>query len=274
MTTRKTIALTRWTFVDKVVILLFNMLSRLVITFLPRSKYLLISLLQSPSAVILERQKIKSATVSTVSPSICHEVVGPYAMILVFWMFIHPQCVSANPRLTIHLFPPQPPPWQGPYFKSTIQQCNKLFLILVSFLQKGEIDIFTFLKFSHLELVLCLSLALLFLISHLQQPNLSTVIILTLLLGTMFQKAHKIYKAPLTVIRACFKPKSWPWGRKLISEACEISLSPHSSDGLGGFHMQTKLLDMEAERLDLLWKRWSQLCCENQPEGDISTLSW
>ena len=84
MTTGKTIALTRWTFVGKVMSLLFNMLSRLVITFLPRSKCLLISWLQSPSAVILEPQKIKSATVSTVSPSICHEVMGPDAMILVF----------------------------------------------------------------------------------------------------------------------------------------------------------------------------------------------
>ena len=71
MTTGKTIALTRWTFVDKVISLLFNMLSRLVITFLSRSKCLLISCLQSPSAVILEPPKIKSATVSTVSPSIC-----------------------------------------------------------------------------------------------------------------------------------------------------------------------------------------------------------
>ena len=74
MTTGKTIALTRWTFVDKVISLHFNMLSRLVITFLPRSKRLLISWLQSPSSVILEPRKIKSATVSTVSPSICHEL--------------------------------------------------------------------------------------------------------------------------------------------------------------------------------------------------------
>ena len=84
MTTGKTIALTRRTFVDKLMSLLFNMLSRLVITFLPRSKRLLISWLQSPSAVILEPRKIKSATVSSVSPSICHEVMGPDAMILVF----------------------------------------------------------------------------------------------------------------------------------------------------------------------------------------------
>ena len=79
ITTGKTIALTRWTFVGKVMSLLFNMLSRLVITFLPRSKRLLISWLQSPSAVILEPRKIKSATVPTVSPSICHEVMGPDA---------------------------------------------------------------------------------------------------------------------------------------------------------------------------------------------------
>ena len=85
MTTGKTIALIRWTFVDKVIPLLFNMLSRLVIAFLPRSKRLLISWLQSPSAVILEPPKIKSATDSTVSPSVCHEVMGPDAMILVFW---------------------------------------------------------------------------------------------------------------------------------------------------------------------------------------------
>ena len=84
MTTGKTIALTRWTFVGKVMSLLFNILSRLVIAFLPRSKHLLITWLQSPSVVILEPQKIKSDTVSTVSPSICHEVMGPDAMILVF----------------------------------------------------------------------------------------------------------------------------------------------------------------------------------------------
>ena len=84
MTTGKTIALTRWTFVGKVISLLFNMLSRLVIIFLPRSKCLLISFLQSPSAVIFEPQKIKSHTVSTVSPSISHEVMGPDAMIFVF----------------------------------------------------------------------------------------------------------------------------------------------------------------------------------------------
>ena len=84
MNTGKTIALTRWTFVGKVMSLFFNMLSRLVITFLPRSKCLLISWLQSPSAVILEPPKIKSVTDSIVCPSICHEVMGPDAMILVF----------------------------------------------------------------------------------------------------------------------------------------------------------------------------------------------
>ena len=83
-TTGKTIALTRWTFVGKVMSLLFNMLSRLVITFLPRSKHLLISWLQSPSTVILEPKKIKSDTVYTVSSSISHQVMGPDAMIFIF----------------------------------------------------------------------------------------------------------------------------------------------------------------------------------------------
>ena len=82
MTTGKTIALTRWTFVGKVMSLLFNMLSSLVIAFLLRSKCLLISWLQSPSAVISEPPKIKSATVSTVSPCICHEVMGPDVSLL------------------------------------------------------------------------------------------------------------------------------------------------------------------------------------------------
>ena len=84
MTAGKTIALTRWTFAGKVVSLLFNMLSRLVTAFLPRSKRFLISWLQSPSTVILEPKKIKSVTVSIVSPSICHEVMGPDATIFVF----------------------------------------------------------------------------------------------------------------------------------------------------------------------------------------------
>jgi len=84
MTTGKTIALTKWTFVGKVMSLLLNMQSSLVITFLPRSKHLLISWLQSPSVVILEPRKIKSDTVSTVSPSISHEVMGPDGMIFVY----------------------------------------------------------------------------------------------------------------------------------------------------------------------------------------------
>ena len=83
MTTGKTIVFTRQTIFGKVMSLLFNMLSRLVITFLPRSNRLLISWLQSPSAVILEPQKITSVTVSIVSPSICHEVMGPDAMIFI-----------------------------------------------------------------------------------------------------------------------------------------------------------------------------------------------
>ena len=88
MTTRKTIALARRTFFSKVMSLLFNMLSRFVTAFLQRSKHLLISWLQSPSAVILKPKKIKSVTVSIVSPSICHEVMGPDAMILVFQYLI------------------------------------------------------------------------------------------------------------------------------------------------------------------------------------------
>ena len=84
MTSGKTIALTRWTFVGKVMSLIFNMVSRFDIAFLPWSKQLLISWLQSPSAVILEPRKIKSVTVSIVSPSVCHEVMRPYATILVF----------------------------------------------------------------------------------------------------------------------------------------------------------------------------------------------
>ena len=93
MTAGKTIALARQTFVGKVMSLLLNMLSRLVIAFLPRSKHILISWLQSPSAVMLEPRKIKPTTVSTVSPSICHEVMGPDAMILAFWMLsFKPTC--------------------------------------------------------------------------------------------------------------------------------------------------------------------------------------
>ena len=84
ITTGKTIALTRWTFIGKVMSLLFNMLSRFFITFLPGSKHLLISWLQSLSAVILEPKKIKFITVPIVFPPTCHEVMGPDAMILVF----------------------------------------------------------------------------------------------------------------------------------------------------------------------------------------------
>ena len=93
--TGKTIALTRWTFVGKAMSLFLKMLSRLLIAFLPRSKHLLISWLQSPSAVILEPRKIKSATVS---PSICHEVIGPDAMILVFWV------LSFKPMFSLSYF--------------------------------------------------------------------------------------------------------------------------------------------------------------------------
>ena len=95
MNTGKTIALTSRTFVGKIMSLLLNMLSRLVITFLPRSKRLLISWLQSPSAVILEPRKIKS---DTVSPSISHEVMGPDAMMLVFWM------LSFNPTFSLSTY--------------------------------------------------------------------------------------------------------------------------------------------------------------------------
>ena len=98
MTIGKTIALTRWTFVGKVMSLLFNMLSRLVITFLPRSKRLLISWLQSPSAVILEPSKVKSVTVSTVSPSVCHEVMGPLSCYVRYFLLKtaeDPTCAAA-----------------------------------------------------------------------------------------------------------------------------------------------------------------------------------
>ena len=104
----KTIALVRWTFVGKLMSLLFNILSRLIITLLPRSKSLLISWLQSPSAVILELPKIKSVTVS---PSICHEVMGPEAMILAFWtlsfkpLFHSPLSLSSRGSLVLHFLP-------------------------------------------------------------------------------------------------------------------------------------------------------------------------
>ena len=100
MTTGKTIALTRQTFVGKVMSLLFSMLSRLVKTFHPRSKHLLISWLQSPSTVTLKLKEIKSVTLSTVSSSICHEVMGPNAMILIFWMLSFKPTFSLSFTLT------------------------------------------------------------------------------------------------------------------------------------------------------------------------------
>ena len=128
MTTEKTISLTRRTFVGKVLSLLFNMLSRLVITFLPRSKRLLISWLQSPSAVILEPPKIKSLTVSIVSPSICHEVMGPDAMILVFWMLSFKPTFSLSLSLSsggflvpLHFLPYR---WYSPW-RSRLPECVK-----------------------------------------------------------------------------------------------------------------------------------------------------
>ena len=100
MTTRKTIALTIETFVGKVMPLLFNMLSRLIVAFLPRSKHLLISWLQLPSAAILEPKKRKSVTVSIVSPSICREVMGLDAMIFVFWMLSFSQLFHSSLSLS------------------------------------------------------------------------------------------------------------------------------------------------------------------------------
>ena len=112
MTTRKTIALTRWTFIGKVVSLLFNMLSILVITFLPRGKCPLISWLKSPSTVIFEPRNIKSVIVSIVSPSISHEVMGPNAMILLFWMLsfkptfsLFFSLSSRGPLVILHFLP-------------------------------------------------------------------------------------------------------------------------------------------------------------------------
>ena len=112
MITEKTLDLTRRTFVGKVMSLLFNMLSRLLISFLPRSKHLLISWLQSPSSVILEPKKIKSFTVSIISPSICNGVMGLDAMILVFWIlsfkpvFNFPLSLSSrNSLVPLHFLP-------------------------------------------------------------------------------------------------------------------------------------------------------------------------
>ena len=109
MTTRKTVALTRWTSVDKVISLLFNMLSRFVIAFLSRSKHLLISWLQSPSAVILETKKIKSVTISIVSPSICHKVM-PWSSVFECWvlsqLFHSPLSISSRGSLVLLHFLP------------------------------------------------------------------------------------------------------------------------------------------------------------------------
>ena len=108
MTTGKTIALTRRIFVGKVMSLLCNVLSRLVIAFLPRSKHLLILWLQSPSSVTLELKKIKSVTVSIVSPSIFHEAMGPDAMILVFLMLSFKPALSSSSRgslVPLHFLP-------------------------------------------------------------------------------------------------------------------------------------------------------------------------
>ena len=109
MTTRKTISLTIWTFISKVMSLLFNMLSMFIIAFPPRSKHLLISWLQSLSTVILEPRKIKSVTVSTFSPSICHEIMGADAMILVFECWVSSQHfhspLSPSSRVPLHFLP-------------------------------------------------------------------------------------------------------------------------------------------------------------------------
>ena len=111
MTTGKTIALTRQTFVGKVMSLLFDRLSMLIITFLPRSKFLLISWLQSPSAVNLEPKMLKSVTVSTVFPSICHEVMWPDAMILVFWMLSYKPNFSLSFHFHQEVLVKLPQPW-------------------------------------------------------------------------------------------------------------------------------------------------------------------
>ena len=118
---KKTKALTRQTFVGKVMSLLFNILSRFVMAFLPRSKHLLKSWLKSPSAVILEPKKIKSVSVSIISPSICHEVMGPDAMILVFWM------LSFKPTFSLSSFT-----YIKRFFSSSLLSANKGGAICVS----------------------------------------------------------------------------------------------------------------------------------------------
>ena len=127
MTTGKTIALTIWTFVGKVMSLLFNTLSRFVIAFLPRSNCLLISWLQSPSAVILEPKKLKSLTVSIISPSICHEVLGLDAMVLVFRMLSFKPTFSLSSFTFIkRLF--------GSFLLSAIKVVSSAYLRLLIFL--------------------------------------------------------------------------------------------------------------------------------------------
>ena len=127
MTTGETIALARWTFVGKVMSLLFSMVSRLVIAFLPRSNCLLISWLQSPSAVILEPKKLKSLTVSIISPSICHEVLGLDAMVLVFRMLSFKPTFSLSSFTFIkRLF--------GSFLLSAIKVVSSAYLRLLIFL--------------------------------------------------------------------------------------------------------------------------------------------
>ena len=133
-TTEKTIALTRRTFVGKVMSLLLNMLSRLVIAFLPRSKHLLISWLQSQSAVILEPPKIKSVTAAIVSPSICHEVMGPDAMILVFWM------LSFKPTFSLSSFTFIKRPFSS--LLSAIRVVSSVYLRLLIFLPAIMIPVY------------------------------------------------------------------------------------------------------------------------------------
>ena len=124
MTTRKTTALTRWTFVGKIISLLFNMQSRFVIAFLPRNKCLLISWLQSPSAVILKSKKMKSVTVSIVSPSICHEVMGLDATIFAFGM------LSFKPAFSLPF-----------HFHQEALQFIKIFIIKISFISSSKYSV-------------------------------------------------------------------------------------------------------------------------------------
>ena len=137
MTTGKTIALTRRTFVSKVMSLLFNMLSRLVITFLPRSKHILISWLPSPSAVILEPQKLKSDTVSSVSPSISHEVMGPDAMIPPSAVILEPPKIKSDTVSTL-----------SPSISYEVMGPDAMILVfwMLSFKPTFSLSTFTFIK--------------------------------------------------------------------------------------------------------------------------------